>query len=70
MADRIEITLNGESRFIQPAVTVAELLAHLSLDTRRVAVERNLETVPRAAFGDTALHQGDTLEIAHFIGGF
>ncbi|WP_456316905.1 sulfur carrier protein ThiS [Teichococcus globiformis] len=69
MADSIEITVNGETRVIQPAVTVAQLLANLSLDTRKVAVERNLEIVPRSAYDATALAQGDQLEIVHFIGG-
>jgi len=69
MADNIEITINGETRIIQNPATVADLLATLSLDTRKVAVERNLEIVPRSAYGATTLAAGDTLEIVHFIGG-
>lgn len=69
MADSIEITINGETRIIQHPATVADLLGTLSLDTRKVAVERNLEIVPRSAYADTALAAGDTLEIVHFIGG-
>jgi len=69
MADSIEITINGETRIIQHPATVADLLATLSLDTRKVAVERNLEIVPRSAYAGTALVAGDTLEIVHFIGG-
>ena len=45
------------------------LLAALSLDARKVAVERNLEIVPRSLFARTALADGDRIEIVHFIGG-
>ncbi|PHK94022.1 thiamine biosynthesis protein ThiS [Pseudoroseomonas rhizosphaerae] len=69
MADSIEITINGETRFIQRDATVADLLGTLSLDVRKVAVERNLEIVPRSAYAATHLAAGDTLEIVHFIGG-
>ncbi len=69
MADSIQITVNGETRLIQGQATVAELLSVLSLDTRKVAVERNLEIVPRSAYAATALAPGDSLEIVHFIGG-
>ncbi len=41
----------------------------LGLDTRKVAVERNEEIVPRSRYADTWLASGDTLEIVHFIGG-
>ena len=50
-------------------MTVAQLLAEIGLDTRKVAVERNEEIVPRSAYGQTALANGDALEIVHFIGG-
>ena len=52
-----------------PAPTVADLLAGIGLDTRKVAVERNMEIVPRSAYAETALEAGDALEIVHFIGG-
>ena len=45
------------------------LLAAIGLDTRKVAVERNEEIVPRSTYADVALHEGDRLEIVHFIGG-
>jgi thiamine biosynthesis protein ThiS len=48
---------------------VAALVAHLGLDGRKVAVERNLEIVPRSTYGSTALTDGDRIEIVHFIGG-
>ena len=62
------ITLNGEERRIG-AGDVAALVVELGLDTRKVAVERNLEIVPRSLYGDTALADGDRVEIVTFIGG-
>lgn len=69
MGAMIHITVNGEQREIAPALTVAELLAQIGLDTRKVAVERNLEIVPRSTYAETVLQAGDALEIVHFIGG-
>lgn len=65
----INITLNGEPRRIASGTTVAALLADLDLDATKVAVERNLEIVPRSTFGTVALAEGDRLEIVHFVGG-
>jgi thiamine biosynthesis protein ThiS len=48
---------------------IAGLVAALGLDRRKVAVERNLAIVPRSAYADTALADGDRIEIVHFIGG-
>ncbi len=64
----IAITLNGEQRQVQ-AATVADLLREIGLDTRKVAVERNEEIVPRSTYAATTLVSGDALEIVHFIGG-
>ncbi len=63
------IILNGESRPLIPPQTVAGLLADLGIDHRKVAVERNLEIVPKSAFASTQLGEGDRIEIVHFIGG-
>ena len=63
------LTLNGESRAFDGPLSVAELLAGLGLDTRKVAVERNEEIVPRSRYAETWLGSGDSLEIVHFIGG-
>jgi thiamine biosynthesis protein ThiS len=64
----VRLTLNGEPREIA-AATVARLVAELGLDSRKVAVERNLEIVPKSQFEATALDDGDRIEIVHFIGG-
>jgi sulfur carrier protein len=69
MSERLKVTLNGEPRELAAATTVADLLALIGLDTRKVAVERNEEIVPRSAYAATRLASGDALEIVHFIGG-
>ena len=65
----LTVTLNGESRTLDATVSVSGLLTLLGLDTRKVAVERNMEIVPRSAYAETVLADGDELEIVHFIGG-
>jgi len=65
----IEITVNGDARRVAEGATVAELLAALGLDRRKVAVERNREIVPRSGYEMTRLAGQDQLEIVHFIGG-
>ncbi|RZO69126.1 MAG: sulfur carrier protein ThiS [Parvularculaceae bacterium] len=65
----MKITLNGETRELEGPLSIAELTTRLTLDPRKVAVERNLEIVPKSAFGDTMLADGDRLEIVHFVGG-
>lgn len=65
----IEITLNGEKRRLDTGLTVGTLLANLEFDVRSVAIERNLEIVPRSKFDQTIIEDGDQLELVHFIGG-
>ena len=65
----MNLTVNGETRAFEGVADVAGLVAALGLDRRKVAVERNLEIVPRSAYGRTPLADGDRIEIVHFIGG-
>ncbi len=65
----VEITLNGEARRLEQPLSVHGLLESLGLDPAKIAVERNLEIVPRSTYGEVALAPGDRLEIVHFIGG-
>ena len=66
----MNLSINGEERHDLPdGLTVAALLAHLGLPEKKIAVERNLEVVPKSQFGEIALADGDRLEIIHFIGG-
>lgn len=64
----MHIQLNGESQEVQ-ASTVTQLIEELGLENRMIAVERNLEVVPKSRYGDTALADGDRIEIVHMIGG-
>jgi sulfur carrier protein len=63
------LTLNGEQTQFDGPPHLAALVDSLGLDPRKVAVERNLEIVPRSLYGQTALNEGDRIEIVHFIGG-
>jgi thiamine biosynthesis protein ThiS len=65
----VRITLNGEPHDLERQVTVAELLARLDIDPRRVAVEHNLEILKRHRFADVTVDDGDTVEIVNFVGG-
>ena len=65
----MQISLNGELHTLDEGLDVAALLASLGLDPRKVAVERNLQIVPKSAYGATPVEDGDRFEIVHFIGG-
>jgi thiazole synthase len=65
----MRLTINGEVRDLATAATVQQLLAALELDARKIAIELNREIVPRSAYDQTALNDGDKVEIVHFIGG-
>ena len=61
--------LNGDPYEATGPLTVSELLAHLQIDPRRVAVEHNLVVLKRPAFESTTIHEGDEVEIVNFVGG-
>ncbi len=65
----MRVEVNGQAREFPGSLTISSLLDDLGIDARKIAVERNLEIVPRSAYGETALADGDRLEIVHFIGG-
>lgn len=65
----MQIQLNGEPFELPDAQSVADLLARLELGGRRVAVELNLDIVPRSQHASTTLKDGDRVEIVHAIGG-
>ena len=67
--ENLILTINGEQRQFDAVMTVNELLSTIGLDSRKVAIERNLEIVPKSEYGGTTLESGDKLEIVHFIGG-
>ncbi len=65
----ISITVNGEHRRVSAGLTIAALANELGLAPEKVAVERNLEIVPRSTLGNVVVDDGDSLEIVHFVGG-
>jgi thiamine biosynthesis protein ThiS len=67
--EQIGLTVNGDQMQVAAGLTLSQLILQLELDTRKVAVERNLEIVPRSTYDSTVLAAGDRLEIVHFIGG-
>jgi sulfur carrier protein len=69
MSEHISITVNGAAEQAAPGATVAQMLLSLGIDGDRVAVERNLEILPRAAWGETKVAPGDRFEIVQFVGG-
>ena len=65
----IRVSLNGEPREFPAALTFAQLLGELSLEGKRLAIERNGEIVPRSRFGETHLANGDRIEVVVAVGG-
>jgi len=65
----IQIRVNGDHRRVQDGMTLAELALELGLEPAKVAVERNLEVVPRSTLADVKVEDGDDYEIVTFVGG-
>jgi sulfur carrier protein len=64
----MDIVVNGEPMSIE-SLSVLGLLDRLKIDPRRVAVELNLDILPKSDYEITILQDGDKLEIVHFVGG-
>ncbi len=62
------VKINGQSEDVA-GMTLADYLRDAGYDTRRIAVERNGEIVPRADYATTRLAAGDALEVVTFVGG-
>jgi len=69
MGETLSIVVNGETREMPPGASVADLLAAIGLNAGRVAIERNLEILPRPAWPLTTMESGDRYEIVQFVGG-
>lgn len=65
----ITIRVNGEHRRVAAGLTLAALAGELGLSPQKIAVERNLEVVPRSTLGEVMVADGDEIEIVHFVGG-
>ena len=65
----VSIKVNGTHRRVREGLSVADLARELALDPARVAVERNLEIVPRSTLAEVIIEDGDDYEIVTFVGG-
>jgi thiamine biosynthesis protein ThiS len=65
----ISVSLNGESREVPSNLTLEGLVEWMKVPADRVAIERNLEIVPRRLWPETLVADGDHLEVVHFVGG-
>jgi thiazole synthase len=65
----LSIRVNGEHRRVRDGLTIADLALELGLEPTKVAVERNLEIVPRSTLGEVRVEDGDEFEIVTFVGG-
>jgi thiamine biosynthesis protein ThiS len=65
----VSIRVNGAHRRVRAGMSVAALAQELGLEPARVAVERNLEIVPRSTLAEVAVEDGDDYEIVTFVGG-
>jgi thiamine biosynthesis protein ThiS len=63
------VTINGERREIPDGLNIIALLEHLGMSNGRVAIERNLDILPRARWKETQVESNDSFEIVHFVGG-
>jgi thiamine biosynthesis protein ThiS len=69
MSETISIVVNGEERESRAGVNVTQLLEGLGIHEGRVAIERNMQILPRAAWAETQVSAGDRYEIVQFVGG-
>jgi thiamine biosynthesis protein ThiS len=65
----MRLVINGDEKHFADGLSLADLMAQLGMKPDRVAVELNREIIARAQWAQTALHDGDKLEIVHFVGG-
>jgi thiamine biosynthesis protein ThiS len=65
----MQLKINGETKAFDEALSVDALINALELDARKVAIERNMEIVPRSQYTKTTLQDGDAIEIIGFMGG-
>ena len=65
----LSVRVNGEHRRVRDGLSIAELALELGLEPAKVAVERNLEIVPRSTLNEVKVQDGDEYEIVTFVGG-
>ena len=69
LAESIQVQVNGERKELRAGMSVHEVLEHLGLNPGRVAIEYNLEILPKAKWEETRIASGDRFEIVQFVGG-
>ena len=67
--ETVSIRVNGQHRRVPKGISIADLALELGLEPTRVAVERNLEIVPRSTLSEVVIEDGDDFEIVTFVGG-
>jgi sulfur carrier protein len=65
----MKIKINGEVQEIPDGLSVTAMLEHLGMGNKRVAIERNLDILPRTEWNATPVQANDSFEIVHFVGG-
>jgi sulfur carrier protein len=69
MAVAMRVKINGEEQEIPDGLNVSAMLEHLGMAGKRVAIERNLDILPRTEWSATLVQAQDSFEIVHFVGG-
>ena len=67
--EMLSLKVNGDVRSVPAGSSIAAMLEAIGLDPSKVAVERNMEIVPRSTLREVPVNEGDTFEIVHFVGG-
>ncbi|PSJ18473.1 sulfur carrier protein ThiS [Nitrosomonas supralitoralis] len=65
----IQLTINGQPQQFESPINVTQLIDHLELHGKRIAIERNGEIIPRSQFSEQTLSHGDQLEVVVAVGG-
>ena len=65
----MQIIVNGEQRDVLDRLTAAQLVADMDITGKRIAMEVNLEIVPRSSYAEHIFKNGDKVEIVHAVGG-
>ncbi len=65
----MKILVNGEEQRLETGANVQNLVEHLGLTHKRIAIERNREIIPKSLYGQTLLSEGDSLEVVIAVGG-
>ena len=69
MTESVQVWINGQPQQVTGGLNVASLLLYLGMVPTRVAIERNLDILPRALWEQTIVSEGDRYEIVHLVGG-